>query len=352
MKINKFKHSILTKSNVIIKILIILYIVTLLLLSTASAKEFCLYNISGMKTDNIKTIIIPKFANNSGINLTNDTNNKNIYYHTDFYGKNNIYIRLYENHLGTQLFAVTDNQKLIKNIEICLSNAGINNNILENKDYFSEYKYDFISYIRKNKNIRLNVIPDKLKFIKDRSEKTGLKIFKETNVYATNYTQDSKEINLTLLDKTILENNEIQVIRRKYRLKHKENRNIHAYEYIFVNKGKHDITILDVNSGQNINKNRIILSSLSDLDKYDLTGAIGSALMPFTLGISSVLKIPSGIKNYQAAKEISRFTLNYPKNYVILPSGFCRILTVNDRINPVPLAFKLLINYQEYNILF
>lgn len=311
MKINKFKHSILTKSNVIIKILIILYIVTLLLLSTASAKEFCLYNISGMKTDNIKTIIIPKFANNSGINLTNDTNNKNIYYHTDFYGKNNIYIRLYENHLGTQLFA-----------------------------------------IRKNKNIRLNVIPDKLKFIKDRSEKTGLKIFKETNVYATNYTQDSKEINLTLLDKTILENNEIQVIRRKYRLKHKENRNIHAYEYIFVNKGKHDITILDVNSGQNINKNRIILSSLSDLDKYDLTGAIGSALMPFTLGISSVLKIPSGIKNYQAAKEISRFTLNYPKNYVILPSGFCRILTVNDRINPVPLAFKLLINYQEYNILF
>ena len=110
--------------------------------------------------------------------------------------------------------------------------------------------------------------------------------------------------------------------------------------------------ILSIEHDGKMDKNKVLLSAYSDMDRYTALSSLGSVLSFFTFGISNVLKIPEMINNIKTTKEVSRFTMDYPKNHLIPTLTYCRILTLNARENISPLTFKMLINFKEVDIIF
>ena len=334
LKTSKIVKYLLTKT-------IIIYIAALFTITQAAARDAELYSAPGRQLELIETII-----NNSQI--VRDESHDVYFLHDD---ETNFYLKLYDYPLGVHVFSVYDNAEIQSRFYQALKKAGIDLTEEENKDYKKEYYFDFIQYVRNNKNLSFKVMPDKVSGVSTVLNTAVDKFQKEEVPYASNYTPDTGEIFLTLFDTDMFYNQDIKIIKNKYRLKQKSNRKFHAYEYVLYNNTSNDITLLDV-TGDKLRKTNVLITVTTDFDKLSTISTAGGALAPFTLGISYVLKLPELVSNIKTTSELSRYTLDFPRNYVIKPNENCRILTLYERDRQVSLGFNMLINSKESTIEF
>lgn len=341
LKTSKFIKLLIKNSKNILKIFIIIYFIALIFLAQAAAKEIALYSIPEPQFGTAKEV----FQNNKA--LKQDEPNDVYFYHDE---QSSFYLKFYKYPNGIHIFSVTDNTDVQNMFYDKLKQSGIILKEETNKDYKDEYKYDFIQYVRNNKTLGFKVMPDKVSKISETLNEQSKKIIKTESPYASNYSSDTKEISLTLLDTKTFSNQDIKIIKNKYRLKNKSNRKFQAYEYILYNNTPNDMMLLNIDTTNQLTKQHILISVHTDFDKLSMISSAGSMLAPFTFGISYVLKLPEVVSGIKTTKELSRYMKDFPKNYVINSGDFCRILTLHERNKVTSLKFNMLVNFKEINI--
>lgn len=272
-----------------------------------------------------------------------------------YYESNNndehYYVRFYPANKNANIYIVSDKPFSDDEFTNLLDTLSYKSYKLEDKIALKEYKYDFIELARNGAFNGFFVMPDYVKPLKTRVSKVNTYI---NNKYKKEpikpYAEDSKEINLTLLDTKEYNNDMVSVISKEYRLKNKENKYVHAFEYIITNKTQSPVIIKTV-SGESVATLRDIESmALSDLDRINLLDTMGTLLSIPTAGASLGLKVPNYMRIAKITKEAKRFTKGLPQNQTIEPKSELRILTMKYKSNPKPLDFTFEQNSKEFKV--
>jgi len=269
------------------------------------------------------------------------------------------FVKLYPSNQNTNIYVVSNEKYDVEKNELTdfLTYYGYKFAKLEDEAALKEYKFDFYALARKQQLGNFYISPDLVKPLK-----TGMKAInnkmakdnKKTSVFP--YTPDTEPIDLDCVDTTSYydENAKISIIQKEYRLKQKENKYVHAYEYILTNKNNSNATVTATSERLAALKD-VTTESFVDLDRLDMIDTVGTfpPVLIMTAGTSALLSVPNWVRLAKITAESKRFSNALPENYELKQQADMRILVLKYKDDPKPLNFNIkFANGDEHNITF
>ena len=311
-------------------------------------KDYHAYRIKGQ---NIRTVI-PVVDDILSKEVEVKKLERNAYYAT--YGDGHYYMKFYPALHDTDVYLVTDEEYDKNNNDVTefFKSQNYNYETLEDKEAYKEYKFDFIDYARSGALDGLFTLPDGLKPLKKGMNKLNDKLSKgNEKTSAIPYSEDNDPIDLTCVDseKFYNEDTDITVTVNEYRLKNKENKYVHAFEYIVKNNSNSDIKVEKVYSERLAALKDITTSTFVDLDRLDVADNLGVPLAIATGGLSLGFTVANNVRLGMVIKEATRFSHSLPENYDLKANSSMRILCLKFKEDPQPLKFTVNKNGQTYS---
>ena len=325
------------------KLLKVFYVLSLLVLFSVTAnaagmiKDYHAYRI---KNQNIRTVV-PIVDDILGKEVEVKKLARNAYYAT--YGEEHYYMKFYPALHDTDVYLVTDTE-YDKN-DNCVTEFFKSQNYeyekLEDNEAYKEYKFDFIDYARSGALDGLFTLPDGLKPLKKGMSKINDKMSKGNDkTSAIPYSEDNDPIDLTCIDSEEYYNADadVTVTVNEYRLKNKENKYVHGFEYIVKNNSNSDIKVEKVYSERLAGLKDITTSTFVDMDRLDVADTLG--VPGFT--------VANNVRLARVIKESTRFAHSLPEDYDLKANSSMRILCLKFKEDPQPLQFTINKNGQTY----
>lgn len=272
-------------------------------------------------------------------------NVKNAYIYSD--ANCSYFIRLYPANENTNIYVVSNEKYDVKNNELTqyLDQSGCQYEKLDDRDALREYKFDFFTLARKHELGNFYISPDLVKPLKVGMAKLNNKMAKnnkKTSVFP--YNNDQDPIDLTCVDTQNLydEDAKVYIVQREYRLKQKENKYVHAYEYVVTNKNSSSASVT-VTSERLAGLKDVTTESFVDLDRLDLIDTVGTfpPVLVCTAGTSIICSVPNWIRLARITAESKRYANALPDNYQLSAGGNMRILVMKYKNDPKPLKFNI-----------
>ena len=269
---------------------------------------------------------------------------RNAYYAT--YGDGHYYMKFYPALHDTDVYLVTDADYDKENNDVTTFFKSMNYQYetLEDKEAYKEYKFDFVDYARSGALDGLFTLPDGLKPIKKGMSKLNDKMSKgNEKTSAIPYSEDKDPIDLTCVDSQEFYNASanVTVTINEYRLKNKENKYVHAFEYIVKNNSNSDIKVEKVYSERLAGIKDITTSTFVDFDKLDVADNLGVPLAIATGGLSLGFTVANNVRLGMVIKEATRYAHSLPENYDLKANSSMRILCLKFKDDPKPLQFTI-----------
>jgi len=336
------------------KILKSICVSSLLVLFAATAnaagmiKDYHAYRIKGQ---NIRTVV-PVVDSILSREIEVKKLAKNAYYAT--YGNEHYYMKFYPALHDTDVYIVTDAAYDKDNNEVTnfFKSQNYKYETLNDNDAYKEYKFDFIDYARSGALDGLFTLPDGLKPLKKGMSKLNDKMSKgNEKTSSIPYSEDNDPIDLTCIDSEEFYNADadVTVTVNEYRLKNKENKYVHAFEYIVKNNSKSDIKVEKVYSERLAGLKDVTTSTFVDLDRLDVADNLGVPLAIATGGLSLGFTVANNVRLGMVIKEATRFAHSLPENYDLKANSSMRILCLKFKDDPKPLQFTVKKLGQTYN---
>ncbi len=308
------------------------------------------YHAYRIKNQNIRSVI-PVVDNVLSKEVAVKKLTRNAYYAT--YNDEHYYMKFYPALHDTDVYIVTDAKYDKDNNDVTdfFKSQNYRYETLEDKDAYKEYKFDFIDYARSGALDGLFTLPDGLKPLKKGMNKLNDKLSKgNEKTSAIPYSEDNDPIDLTCVDSEQFYNADanVTVTINEYRLKNKENKYVHAFEYIVKNNSNSTIKVEKVYSERLAALKDITTSTFVDLDKLDVADNLGVPLAIATGGLSLGFTVANNVRLAMVIKEATRFSHSLPENYDIKPNASMRILCLKFKEDPQPLQFTVKKQGQTY----
>ncbi len=308
------------------------------------------YHAYRIKDQNIRTVI-PVVDNILSNEVEVKKLARNAYYAT--YGDEHYYMKFYPALHDTDVYIVTDGEynKDDNDVTTFFKSQNYQYETLEDREAYKEYKFDFIDYARSGALDGLFTLPDGLKPIKTGVSKLNDKLSKgNQKTSAIPYTEDNDPIDLTCVDTQEFYNAEtgVTVTINEYRLKNKENKYVHAFEYLVKNNTNSDIKVEKVYSERLAALKDITTSTFVDFDKLDVADNLGVPLAVATGGLSLGFTVANNIRLAMVIKEATRFSHSLPENYDLKANSTMRILCLKFKNDMQPLQFTIQKQGQTY----
>ena len=330
-----------------------IYVLSLLVLFSATAnaggmiKDYHAYRI---KDQNIRTVV-PVVDDLLSKEVEVKKLARHAYYAT--YGEEHYYIKFYPALYDTDVYIVTDcnYDKNDNAVTEFFKSQNYEYETLDDNDAYKEYKFDFIDYARSGALDGLFTLPDGLKPLKKGMSKINDKLSKGNDkTSAIPYSEDNDPIDLTCVDSQEFynENAEVAVTVKEYRLKNKENKYVHAFEYIVKNNSNSDIKVEKVYSERLAGLKDITTSTFVDMDRLDLADNLGVPLAVCTGGLSLGFTVANNVRLARVIKESTRFAHSLPENYDLKANSSMRILCLKFKDDPQPIQFTIKKQGQTY----
>ena len=267
----------------------------------------------------------------------------NAYYAT--YGDEHYYMKFYPALYDTDVYIVTDGEYDKDNNDVTefFKSQNYQFETLEDHEAYKEYKFDFIDYARSGALDGLFTLPDGLKPLKKGMSKINDKLSKGNDkTSAIPYTEDTNPIDLTRIDTEEFYNADadVTVTINEYRLKNKENKYVHAFEYIVKNNSNTDIKVEKVYSERLAALKDITTSTFVDMDRLDVADNLGVPLAIATGGLSLGFTVANNVRLARVIKEATRFSHSLPENYDLKANSSMRILCLKFK-DQQPLQFTI-----------
>lgn len=335
------------------KILKGICVLSLLVLFSATAnaagmiKDYHAYRI---KDQNIRTVV-PIVDNILSQEVEVKKLTGNAYYAT--YGDEHYYMKFYPALHDTDVYIVTDGDydKNNNGVTDFFKSQNFKYETLEDKEAYKEYKFDFIDYARSGALDGLFTLPDGLKPLKKGMNKLNDKMSKgNEKTSAIPYSEDNDPIDLTCINSEEFHNADagVTVTVKEYRLKNKENKYVHAFEYIVKNNSNSDMKVEKVYSERLAALKDITTSTFVDMDKLDVADTLGVPLAIATGGLSLGFTVANNVRLARVIKEATRFSHSLPENYDLKANSSMRILCLKFKDDPKPLQFTVKKQGQTY----
>lgn len=330
-----------------------IFVVSLLVLfsTTANAagmiKDYHAYRI---KNQNIRTVL--PVVNNI---LSKEGNvkklSRNAYYAT--YEDEHYYMKFYPALHDTDVYIVSDASydKENNGVTDFFKSQNYQYEKLDDNEAYKEYKFDFIDYARSGALDGLFTLPDGLKPLKKGMTKINDKLSKGNDKTSTiPYSEDKDPIDLTCVDSQEFYNTnaDVTVTVNEYRLKNKENKYVHAFEYVVKNNSNSDINVEKVYSERLAGLKDITTSTFVDMDRLDVADNLGVPLAVATGGLSLGFTVANNVRLAKVIKESTRFSHSLPENYNLKANSSMRILCLKFKDDPKPLQFTIKKQGQTY----
>ncbi len=333
----------------IFRLLFLLVVVTLVnsgIANAAITKNFYGYQVKNVNirelTADINNVID---AYNGDDKFTPLKNVSNAYVYTD---KNSSYfVKLYPANKDTNIYVVSNEKYDVNNNDLTelLKQYGYKYGKLTDKAALKEYRFDFFMLARKQELGNFYISPDLVKPLKTGMAKLNNKMAKDnkkTSVFP--YSIDTNPIDLTCVDTTTYYDNDakISMVQREYRLKQKENKYVHAHEYIVSNKNDNPASVT-VTSERLAGLKDVTTEAFVDLDRLDLIDTVGSfpPVVILTAGTSLLCSVPNWVRLAKITKESKRYANALPENYQLKSQANMRILVLKYKNDPKPLKFNI-----------
>ena len=321
-------------------------VLSLLVLFSATAnaagmiKDYHAYRI---KDQNIRTVV-PIVDNILNSEAEVKKLAKNAYYAT--YGDEHYYMKFYPALNDTDVYIVsdTDYDKNNNGVTDFFKSQNYKYETLEDKEAYKEYKFDFIDYARSGALDGLFTLPDGLKPLKKGMNKINDKMSKgNEKTSAIPYSEDNDPIDLTQIDSEEFYNADadVTVTVNEYRLKNKENKYVHAFEYVVKNNSNSDIKVEKVYSERLAALKDITTSTFVDMDRLDVADTLAVPLAVVTGGASLGFTVANNVRLAKVIKESTRFSHSLPENYDLKANSSMRILCLKFKDDPQPLQFTV-----------
>ena len=316
----------------------------LLFSTTANAagmiKDYHAYRI---KNQNIRTVV-PVVDNILSKEVEVKKLARNAYYAA--YGDEHYYMKFYPALHDTDVYIVTDGEYDKNNNDVTefFKSQNYEYETLEDKEAYKEYKFDFIDYARSGALDGLFTLPDGLKPLKQGMSKINDKMSKGNDKTSSiEYSEDNDPIDLTCIDSQEFYNADadVTVTVNEYRLKNKENKYVHAFEYIVKNNSNSDIKVEKVYSERLAGLKDVTTSTFVDMDRLDLADNLGVPLAVATGGLSLGFTVANNVRLGMVVKEATRFAHSLPENYDLKANSSMRILCLKFKEDPKPLEFTI-----------
>ena len=269
------------------------------------------------------------------------------------------FVKLYPSNQNTNIYVVSNEKYDVEKNALTdlLTSGGYKYAKLEDEAALKEYKFDFFTLARKEELGNFYISPDLVKPLKTGMKKINNKMAKDnkkTSVFP--YTPDTEPINLDCVDTTSYydENAKISIVQKEYRLKQKENKYVHAHEYLLTNKNNSKASVTATSERLAALKD-VTTESFVDLDRLDMIDTVGTfpPVLIMTAGTSALLSVPNWVRLARITAESKRFSNALPENYELKPLAEMRILVLKYKDNPKPLNFNIKFdNGTVYNITF
>lgn len=344
-------------SNLLLLVMLMMF-VNSGIASAEMTKNFFTYTI---KDVDIRRIA---FDVNSAISAYKGSDNfvplekvSNAYIYSD--SKCSYFFRLYPANKDTNIFVVSNEKYDVDNNEMTqfLKQNGYRYEKSEDKAALKEYKFDFFTLARKQELGNFYISPDLVKPLKTGMAKLNNKMAKDnkkTSVFP--YSNDTAPIDLTLVDTTNYFDSDakITIVQNEYRLKEKENKYVHAYEYVVTNKNNSAVSV-SATSERLAGLKDVTTEAFVDLDRLDLLDTVATfpPVLLLTAGTSAVCSVPNWIRLAKITKESKRYANALPDNYELKAQDNMRILVLKYKDDPKPLNFDFKFkNGQSYKITF
>ena len=333
-----------------LKSICVLSLLALFPTSASAAGMIKDYHAYRIKEQNIRTVV--PVVNNI---LSKEVEVKklagNAYYAT--YGDEHYYMKFYPALQDTDVYIVTDGEydKNNNGVTDFFKSQNYRFETLEDKEAYKEYKFDFIDYARSGALDGLFTLPDGLKPLKKGMNKLNDKLSKgNEKTSAIPYSEDNDPIDLTCIDTEEFYNAEanVTVTINEYRLKNKENKYVHAFEYIVKNNSNTDIKVEKVYSERLAALKDVTTSTFVDLDRLDVADNLGVPLALATGGLSLGFTVANNVRLARVIKESTRFAHSLPENYDLKANSSMRILCLKFKDDQKPLQFTVRKQGQTY----
>ena len=269
----------------------------------------------------------------------------NAYIYSD--ANSSYFVRLYPSNQNTNIYVVSNEKYDVERNELTdlLYRGGYKYTKLEDDDALKEYKFDFYTLARKQELGNFYISPDLVKPLKTGMKKLNnnmAKNNKKTSVFP--YTPDTDPIDLDCVDTTTYydRNARIYIVQKEYRLKQKENKYVHAFEYVLSNKNNLKATVTATSERLAALKD-VTTESFVDLDRLDLIDTVGTfpPVLVLTAGTSALLSVPNWVRLARITAESKRFSNALPENYELKAQSDMRILVLKYKDDPKPLNFNI-----------
>ncbi len=328
-------------------------VLSMLVLFSATAnaagmiKDYHAYRIKGQNIRNV----IPVVDNILSQEIEVKKLTRNAYYAT--YGDEHYYMKFYPALHDTDVYIVTDASYDKESNEVTefFKSQNYKYETLEDKEAYKEYKFDFIDYARSGALDGLFTLPDGLKPLKKGVSKLNDKLSKGNEKTSTiPYSEDNDPIDLTCVDSEEFYNADadVTVTINEYRLKNKENKYVHAYEYLVKNNSHSDIKVEKVYSERLAALKDITTSTFVDFDRLDVADNLGVPLAVATGGLSLGFTVANNVRLAMVIKEATRFSHSLPENYDLKARSTMRILCLKFKNDVQPLQFTINKQGQTY----
>ena len=276
---------------------------------------------------------------------------RNAYYAT--YDGEHYYMKFYPALHDTDVYIVTDADydKEKNDVTEFFKSQNYKYETLEDNEAYKEYKFDFVDYARSGALDGLFTLPDGLKPLKKGMSKLNDKMSKGNDKTSTiPYSEDNDPIDLTCVDSQEFYNTDtdITVTINEYRLKNKENKYVHAFEYILKNNSHSDIKVEKVYSERLAGLKDVTTSTFVDLDRLDVADNLAVPLAVATGGLSFGFTIANNVRLGMVIKEATRFAHSLPENYDLKARSSMRILCLKFKEDPKPIQFTVNKQGQTY----
>ncbi|MCR5266629.1 MAG: hypothetical protein K6E29_08585 [Cyanobacteria bacterium RUI128] len=330
-----------------------IYVLSLLVLFAATAnaagmiKDYHAYRIKGQ---NIRTVV-PVVDGILSKEVEVKKLSRNAYYAA--YGDEHYYMKFYPALHDTDVYIVTDAtyDKDNNGVTEFFKSQNYQYETLKDDEAYKEYKFDFIDYARSGALDGLFTLPDGLKPLKNGMNKLNDKMSKGNEKTSTiPYSEDNDPIDLTCIDSEEFYNADadVTVTVNEYRLKNKENKYVHAFEYVIKNNSNSDIKVEKVSSERLAALKDITTSTFVDMDRLDVADTLGVPLAVATGGLSLGFTVANNVRLAKVVKEATRFSHSLPENYDLKANSSMRILCLKFKDDPQSLQFTIKKQGQDY----
>lgn len=330
-----------------------IYVLSLLILFSATAnaagmiKDYHAYRIKNQNIRNVVPIVDSILDKEVEVKKLA----RNAYYAT--YGDEHYYMKFYPALHDTDVYLVTDTSydKNDNAVTEFFKSQNYDFETLKDDEAYKEYKFDFIDFARSGALDGLFTLPDGLKPLKKGMNKLNDKMSKGNDKTSTiPYSEDNDPIDLTCIDTQEFynANADVTVTVNEYRLKNKENKYVHAFEYIVKNNSDSDIKVEKVFSERLAALKDITTSTFVDMDRLDVADTLGVPLAVCTGGLSLGFTVANNVRLAKVIKESTRFAHSLPENYDLKANSSMRILCLKFKDDPKPLQFTIQKQGQTY----